>query len=872
MAKDPICGMEVDVEEAEKRGLSVEKEGKTYYFCSKICRDKFFGGGEAAEGKSGADAGKTAKTVIKVTGMSCASCVATVEGALKKTGGVSNANVNFASEKAYVEYDPGKTSKEYLERVIESAGYGVVREGLEGRTINLKVIGMDNPHCISTVDSALNQLKGIIRKELYVTEKARITYNPELIDVNAIKQAILDVGYTPIEEPTADIEKEAREREIGNLKHRFIASAVFGVPLLYSAMAPHIGLPVPSVIIENAALIQFLLATPIIMAGSLFYTRGIKAVIKRRTANMDTLVSIGTGSAYLYSLIVSILIWTGNTDYGMGDLYYEVAGLLITLILLGKMLEAIAKGKTSEAIKKLMGLQAKTATVVRGGREMEVPVEEVTVGNVVIVKPGGKIPVDGVVIEGHSSVDESMITGESIPVEKSKGDEVIGATINKTGSFKFRATKVGRDMAIAQIIKLVEDAQGSKAPIQALADKISAYFVPAVILIALTASVSWYLLGMGFVFSLTIFISVLIIACPCALGLATPTAVMVGTGLGAENGILIKSAESLQRAHEIDTIVFDKTGTLTKGKPEVTDVVSASDMDEKKILEYAAITEKRSEHPLGEAIINRMKREGIEIPDADSFNAVPGRGIEAIYNNRKILLGNRRLMKDRGLDLSGIEDKIQKLEDEGKTAMIISVDREIAGIIAVADTLKDHSREAVEALHKRGKGIVMITGDNERTARAIAKQLGIDKVLFEVLPEDKADEIGKLQGEGRRVAMVGDGINDAPALARADIGVAIGSGTDVAIESGDIVLIREDLRDVVIAMDLSDFTMRKIKQNLFWAFFYNSIGIPIAAGILYPFTGFLLNPIIAGAAMAFSSVSVVSNSLLMKRYKPGQRR
>lgn len=871
MTKDPICAMDVDEEEARKKGLTAEKDNETHYFCSKVCKDKFLGNGEPTEkhAEKPTDTGKgTEKAIINVTGMTCASCVATVEGALKKTAGVSSANVNFASEKAHITYDSKKVSRNDLEKAIEATGYGVLKEEKGKKTINLKVIGMDNPHCVGTVNSALNQLNGVLSKELYVTEKARITYNPELINKEAITQAITDVGYKPIEEPTADVEKEAREREIRNLKLRFIIATLFGIPLLYSAMAHHVGIPVPIFIIENAAIIQFLLATSIIIAGSGFYTRGVKAVIKTKTANMDTLVAIGTGSAYIYSLAISILIWTGNPNYGINDLYYEVAGLLIAFILLGKMLEAIAKGKTSEAIKKLMGLQAKTATVVRDGKEIKVPIEEVVAGDIIIVKPGEKIPVDGVIIEGHSSVDESMLTGESIPVEKSKGDEVIGATINKTGSFKFKATKVGKDTALAQIINLVEEAQGSKAPIQALADKISAYFVPVVIGIGLIAFTAWYLLGMGFVFSLTIFIAVLIIACPCALGLATPTAVMVGTGLAAENGILIKSAESLQIAHEIDTVVFDKTGTLTKGEPEVTDIVPLSGIDEKDILKYAAITEKRSEHPLGEAIINRAKKEKIEIPATDSFNAIPGRGIEAKYGGKEILLGNRRLMNDRDLDLKGIEDKVQKLEDEGKTAMIVSLDKEIVGIIAVADTLKEHSKGAIDALHEMEKNVVMITGDNERTGKAIATQLGIDKVLAQVLPEDKANEIKKLQADGKKVAMVGDGINDAPALAQANIGIAIGSGTDVAIESADIVLIKEDLRDVVMAMDLSRYTMNKIKQNLFWAFIYNSLGIPIAAGILYPFTGFLLNPIIAGAAMAFSSVSVVSNSLLMKRYKP----
>ena len=867
MAKDPICGMDVNEKEAKKKGLTAEKNGKTFYFCSRHCRDEF--PGEKKPVKKPEEEKETEKITLGITGMHCASCVLSIENALKSLDGVYDVGVNFASEKARIEYDPAKISREKLEGIIEKTGYNVVKAEEKGViTLDLKVIGMDNPHCVGTVNSALNQLNGIVSKELYVTEKARIKYNPDLIDPDSIKKAIEEAGYKPIEEPTADMEKEVREKEIKNLKLRFTIAAVFAVPLFYFAMAPHIGFPIPLFAVENAAVIQFILTTPIIIAGSVFYTRGIIAVIKTKTANMDTLVAVGTGSAYLYSLAVSILIWTGNPDYGIDNLYYEVAGLLIAFILLGKMLEAVAKGKTSEAIKKLMKLQPKTAAVVRDNEEVTIPMDNVLAGDIVIVKPGEKIPVDGIIIEGHSSVDESMVTGESIPVEKSKGSEVIGATLNRTGSFKFKATRVGKDTALAQIIRLVEDAQGSKAPIEKLADRISAYFVPAVIGIALTAFTVWYLLGMGFVFALTVFITVLIISCPCALGLATPTAVMVGTGLGAENGILIKSAETLQIAHKIDTVVFDKTGTLTKGKPEVVDIISVSDSNEKEILEYAAIAEKRSEHPLGDAIIKGAKKEEIEIPDADSFNSVTGKGVEAEYNGMKILLGSRKLMEDKKVNLDKIEDALQKLEGEGKTAMIVGLDKKIIGVIGVMDTLKENSKEAVNALRKMGKEVIMITGDNERTGRAIAKQLGIERVLAEVLPEDKAREIKKLQDEGRKVAMVGDGINDAPALAQADIGIAVGSGTDVAIESGDIVLIKEDLGDVVLAVDLSRYTMNKIKQNLFWAFVYNSLGIPIAAGILYPFTGFLLNPIIAGAAMAFSSVSVVSNSLLMKRYKP----
>jgi Cu+-exporting ATPase len=536
--------------------------------------------------------------------------------------------------------------------------------------------------------------------------------------------------------------------------------------------------------------------------------------------------------------------------------------------LLGKLLEAAAKGRTSEAIKKLMGLQPKTATVIRKGEEMQIPIDDVVVGDMIIVKPGQKIPVDGVVVEGFSSVDESMITGESIPVEKHKGDTVIGATINKQGSFRFRAAKVGRNTALRQIIRLVEEAQGSKAPIQKLADRVSGIFVPAVLIIAILSFSFWYfIMGQSFVFSLSIFVAVLIIACPCALGLATPTAIIAGTGKGAENGILIKDAEALEKAHRLDTIVFDKTGTLTNGKPVVTDIIAIGKLEEKDVLRYAAIAEKNSEHPLAEAVLVKAREGKIKVPDAGSFEALPGHGIIAKFERRVMLLGNRNLMKKYGIETGGLEEKIGALENEGKTVMILSLNGKAAGLVAVADTLKDSSKEAVMKLRGMGKDVIMITGDNRRTADAIGKQAGIEHILAEVLPEEKEKEIEKLQKKGRIVAMVGDGINDAPALARADIGIAIGAGTDVALETGQIVLIKNDARDVAKAIELSNYTFKKIRQNLFWAFFYNSIGIPVAAGVLYPFTGFLLDPMVAGAAMAFSSVSVVSNSLMMKRYK-----
>ena len=743
------------------------------------------------------------KAIISISGMHCASCALNIEKFLKNVDGVIEVNVNYASEKAYIDYDPGKLSRQDLEKAIEKTGYKVI--------------------------------------------------SPE-------------AGALEKKETALDAEQNLRTKEILSIKIKFIVSLVLSLPLMYFAMSPHLKLPLPKFILENMALVQFLLATPVMLAGYQFFNKGITAVVRMHSANMDTLVTLGVGSAYLYSLVSSLLIWLRIRPYSTGALYYEIAAFLVTFILLGKLLEAIARGKTSEAIRKLLSLQVKAAIVIRDGREKEIPIEEVVVGDVVVVRPGERIPADGLVIEGHSGVDESMITGESIPVEKSIGSEVIGATINKTGSFKFRATKVGRDTFLAQIIRLVSEAQGSKAPIQELTDKISAYFVPTVLLIGILTFAIWFFFA-GLAFALTAFISVLIIACPCALGLATPTAVMVGTGIGANNGVLIKNARSLEFAHKIKAIVFDKTGTLTEGKPRVTDIVLVKSQDKAEVLRYASIAEKRSEHPLAEAIVEAAEKDNLDIPEPDAFNSLTGLGVIARLGGEIILLGNRKLFTERKIDISFIEDRLKVLENQGKTTMVVAYKDEILGILAVADTLKEFSKEAVNALKKLGKEVLMITGDNQTTAQAIAGQLGIDRVLAEVLPQDKALEIKKLQEEGFGVAMVGDGINDAPALAQADIGIAIGAGTDVAIESADIDLIKEDLRDVVMAMDLSRFAMKKIKQNLFWAFFYNVIGILIAAGILYPFTGFLLNPVIAGTAMAFSSVSVVANSLSMRRYR-----
>jgi Cu+-exporting ATPase len=733
------------------------------------------------------------KKTIPIAGMHCASCASNIESSLKKLSGVSAVNVNFATEKATVEFDENMTKENEINNTIEKLGYKVIGE-------NEKKI---------------------------------------------------------VEDDLVDREKMEREKEIRNLKILFIVSLIFSIPVFILSFPEIFKIMIPY---QNFVLL--ILATPVqFIVGYRFY-KGTFFSLRAKTASMDTLIATGTSAAYFYSALVTLTSTFGNYTY------FDTSAVLITFIILGKWLEALAKGKSSEAIKKLIGLQPKTAIIVRDGKELEVQIKDVVVGDIILIKPGQKIPVDGEVVEGFSSVDESMITGESIPIEKKIGDNVIGGTINKHGSFKFKATKIGNETVLNQIIKLVEEAQGSKASIQRLADKTSSYFVPAVIGISLASFLIWIFLGQSFVFSLSIFIAVLIIACPCALGLATPTAIMVGTGKGAENGILIKSAEALENAHKITTIVFDKTGTLTNGHPSVTDILSIDGPNEKEILKYAAVTEKKSEHPLAEAIINKAKEMEISIPNSSHFEAIHGYGILAKEGKNTILFGNRNLMKKHNMEIGNIENKIISLENEGKTVMILALNGKIAGLIAVADTLKEFSVEAVKELHAMKKEVIMMTGDNRRTADAIAKQLGIDKALAEVLPQDKEKEIEKLQKEGKFVAMVGDGINDAPALARADVGIAIGAGTDVALETGQIVLIKNDLRDVVTAIDLSNYTIKKIKQNLFWAFFYNAIGIPIAAGVMYPFTGFLLNPMIAGAAMALSSVSVVSNSLSMRRYKP----
>lgn len=808
---------------------------------------------------------------LKIEGMTCASCARAVERATKKLDGITEANVNLATEKLNISFDEGKVTVGDIQGAVEKAGYKAINDDVN---ITMKIEGMTCASCAGAVERAVKKLDGVTDASVNLaTEKLTMSYEASKVKAIDIKKAVEKAGYKAIEEDTVvDTDKERKEKEIKLLWKKFIISAIFTVPLLYISMGHMMGLPLPSFIDPMMhptafALSQLILTIPVIIAGNRFYRVGFKTLLKR-SPNMDSLIAIGTSAAVLYGIFATIKIIGGDTSYAM-DLYFESAATIITLITLGKYLESVSKGKTSEAIKKLMGLAPKTAIIIRDGREIEIPIEEVEVGDVIIVKPGEKMPVDGEVVEGTTSVDESMLTGESIPVEKNPGDGIIGASINKNGTIKYRATKVGKDTALAQIIKLVEDAQGSKAPIAKLADVISGYFVPIVIALAIIAGLGWYFIGgESGIFSLTIFISVLVIACPCALGLATPTAIMVGTGKGAEYGVLIKSGAALETAHKVNTIVFDKTGTITEGKPRVTDIVATGGIADMNLLQLAASAERGSEHPLGEAIVKGAEEKGLELKRLDSFNAIPGLGIQVKIDDKNILLGNRKLMLESAISLEELERTSDKLAGEGKTPMYIAIEGQIAGIIAVADTVKENSKKAIEKLHEMGIEVAMITGDNRRTAEAIAKQVGIDRILAEVLPQDKAKEVKKLQAEGKKVAMVGDGINDAPALAQADIGIAIGSGTDVAMESADIVLMRSDLMDVPTAIQLSKSTIRNIKQNLFWAFGYNTLGIPVAMGVLHIFGGPLLNPMIAGAAMSLSSVSVLTNALRLKGFKP----
>jgi Cu+-exporting ATPase len=817
---------------------------------------------------------------LTVTGMTCASCSSRVEKVVGKLHGVTLANVNLATEKLHLEYDEGQLSLDAVTKAVEGAGYGIARKEAFKR-ITIPIGGMTCASCSARIEKVVGRLDGVAEVSVNLaTEKADVRYDPSRVRISVIKKTIADAGYTPREidaSDTVDKDAERKTREIRVMWTKFIVAAVVAAPLLYLAMGhmlPGVRFPLPWFLDAMQypllyALVQIALVIPAIIAGNRFYRVGGKA-LWHRAPNMDSLIAIGTAAAVLYSLYSTWRIIAGDFA-AVSNLYFETAAVIIALILLGKTLETVSKGKTSQAIKKLMGLAPKTAVVIHDGKEAEIPISEVEVGDLVRVRPGEKVPVDGEVVDGYTSVDESMLTGESIPVEKKAGDPVTGASINKNGAITFRATRVGSDTALAQIIKLVEQAQGSKAPIAQLADVVSGYFVPIVMLIAIAAGAAWLLTGHSVEFSMSIFTAVLVIACPCALGLATPTAIMVGTGKGAESGILIKGGAALEEAHRIQTVVLDKTGTITEGAPKVTDIVLANGIGdgsgENALLHLAASAEKGSEHPLGEAIVKRAEELGLSVLPLESFQALPGRGIEARIGGKQVLLGNSALMAERTIGLGTLIAASEQLAAHGKTPMFIALDGQPAGIIAVADMPKESSAAAIAKMREMGLEVVMITGDNRRTAQAIADLVGVDRVFAEVLPHQKAESVKKLQAEGRKVAMVGDGINDAAALAQANVGIAIGSGTDVAIESADIVLMRSDLMDVAAAVRLSKATIRTIKQNLFWAFCYNVLGIPIAAGLLYLLGGPLLNPIFAAAAMSLSSVSVVSNALRLRRFK-----
>ena len=910
--KDVVCGMTIESESAAGKS---EYNGETFYFCSLVCKQKFeadpqkYLSARETQTKEEPSPGNEAGAVplsnaevmngqrndhstpdgdgeridLPITGMTCAACANRIEKQLNKQPGVERASVNFATARATVSYDPNTTGVADLIRTVKNVGYDTAGTSF----IEFTVDDSARPSGSSIqLESVLSRLRGVVRSSFNLaTMTVKVEYLPDIADTKQIRRAIEDFGYRVREvagtgEAAEDSLEKAHAAEYADLKRKFWVAAILSLPILVIVMSHG---RIALFDFPGVNFLQLALATPVVFYSGWQFYRGAWAAFLHRAADMNTLIAVGTGTAYVYSVLATIfpsafVNAVGRTMNmpGMGDVstvpvYFEAASVIIALIILGRLLEARAKGQTGAAIRKLIGLQAKTARVIRDGREMEIDTEEVVPGDIVLVRPGEKIPVDGVLVEGSSAVDESMLTGESIPVEKRTGDEVFGATINKTGAFQFKAIKVGKDTALQQIVRLVRDAQGSKPPIAKFADTISGIFTPIVICIAIATFVIWFVAAspeVRFTMALVNFVSVLIIACPCALGLATPTAIMVGTGKGAENGILIKGGDSLETAHKLDTIVLDKTGTITRGEPSLTDVITADVLSENDFLKIVASAERQSEHPLAAAIVRGAESRSLGFEKVENFNALEGRGIEATVNSRGLLLGNLRLMNERKVGLDGAESTAEKLSGDGKTPMYAALDNKFAGIVAVADTIKPESQDAIRTLQSLGLEVVMMTGDNRRTAEAVANQVGIKRVLAEVLPEGKSGEIKRLQAENRVVGMVGDGINDAPALAQADVGIAIGTGTDVAIEASDITLIKGDLRGVSTAIALSKATIRSVKQNLFWAFIYNVLGIPIAAGILYPFFGILLSPIIASAAMSLSSVSVVANSLRLRAFRP----
>lgn len=814
------------------------------------------------------------KESISVSGMTCASCAMTVEKAVGKLTGVEEASVNLATEKLSVSFDENVLSLSDIGHAVEKAGYGLVRNLI---TETYAIEGMTCASCAMTVEKALGKLAGMEEVAVNLaTEKATMTYDKDRLDAAAILSAVEQAGYKAVlpqtNSPVTAV--ESKEQYQSDLWSRFIWSTVFTLPVLYIAMGPMLpggGLPLPAFLHQplTFALVQLFLTLPVMYIGRAFYQKGFKTLFAGHP-NMDSLIAVGTSAALVQGLIMTVLIARGQADlsHGHPELYFESAAVILTLITLGKHMEALSKGWTSDAIKKLMNLAPKTARLIRDGQEVTLPLEQVQVGDVLQVRPGEQIPVDGKVLQGQSTVDESMLTGESLPVKKAVGDSVVGATLNQHGAFQMQATKVGADTTLAQIIRLVEEAQGSKAPIAQLADRVSAVFVPIVMVLALLSGLAWWTLGQEpWIFSLSITISVLVIACPCALGLATPTAIMVGTGKGAENGLLFKSGQAVEVLQKVDTIVFDKTGTITQGKPQVTDMTVFSSATEEEVLQLAASAEQYSEHPLAQALLKSAEDAGLSLLPSQDFQALSGRGLSVKIAEQTILLGNEKLMKESGIALGSAIATAETYANQAKTPVYLAADGHLLVVIAIADQVKPSSHAAIQALHQMGLEVVMLTGDNEKTAQAIADQVGIDTVISQVLPEDKANQVKILQAQGKQVAMVGDGINDAPALAQAEVGIAIGSGTDVAIETADLVLMHSDLMDVPKAVRLSQLTMKTIKQNLFWAFAYNVIGIPIAMGLLHLFGGPLLNPMLAGAAMALSSVSVLLNALRLRTRK-----
>ncbi len=811
-----------------------------------------------------------------VKGMTCSSCVNAIERNVRKLEGISQADVNFATEKLALVFDPEKISLADIMETVEKTGYAP-EEAREVKSVVLPVEGMTCAACSVRVEKAIGKLPGVEKVSVnLLSEKAAIQYQPRVTRLSEIKQAVIKAGYLTREverNEAVDAHQDSKEAERLVMLRKVRVAMGFTLPLLVLAMGHMAGMPLPAWLDAGAAplnfaLAQLLLTLPVIWAGLHMYRGGLRALY-HLSPNMDSLISLGTGAAMVYSLINTVGIALGDASLTAG-LYYETGAAILAFILLGKYLETVSKGRTSQAIKKLMAIQPKTARVVHGETELELAIDEVEPGDLVRVRPGEQVPLDGVVTEGASAVDESMLTGESLPVEKRPGDAVTGASINQAGLLTVRVERVGEETTLSRIIRLVEQAQANKAPIARLADRVSGIFVPVVMSIAILAGLAWLLAGYSVPFALSIFIAVMVIACPCALGLATPTAIMVGTGKGAEIGVLIKGGEALERLQGLDVVVLDKTGTITEGKPVVTDVLPTGKWPEDELLQWAASAEKGSEHALGEAIVREAEARKLEFLAVAEYRAIPGMGLRVKVNGRPVILGNAALFSEEGISIETTEalETLSTLAEEGKTPMLIAVEGELAGVIAVADKVREDSAEAIARLHRAGLQVAMLTGDNRRTAEAVARQVGIDRVIAEVLPDGKAAEIKRLQGEGLRTAMVGDGINDSPALAQADVGLAIGTGSDIAMESAHAVLMRGSIGDVVSAIQLSRATLRTIKQNLFWAFGYNALGIPVAAGVLYLFGGPLLNPIFAAAAMALSSVSVVANALRLRNFRP----